>query len=190
MTLVSSAHRNDLDVWAYLNDVLKQLLAGKTDYAPLLPWNWAADHPASIREFRQEERRERDVRKAIETRKAPRDESTSGSTSTPPLVNTNTPTVLLGAYISDAKSQMRNLRHSTILGNPGRNLRGRNLRGRNLRHSTILGNPGGLANLSRPATGGPIVDRLGIHGEMGSVLVTGYDEMWGQVVGTFAEVGR
>ncbi len=31
MTLVSSAHRNDLDVWAYVNDVLKSLLAGQTD---------------------------------------------------------------------------------------------------------------------------------------------------------------
>jgi hypothetical protein len=37
MTLVSSAHRNDLDVWAYLNDVLKRLLAGETDYEPMLP---------------------------------------------------------------------------------------------------------------------------------------------------------
>jgi transposase len=63
MSLVSSAHRNDLDVWAYVNDVLKRLLGGETDYAPLLPWNWAKDHPESIREYRQEERRERDIRK-------------------------------------------------------------------------------------------------------------------------------
>jgi len=59
MTMVSSAHRNDLDVWAYVNDVLKRLLAGETDYEPMLPWNWAAAHPDSIREFRQEERRDR-----------------------------------------------------------------------------------------------------------------------------------
>lgn len=39
LTLVSSAHRNDLDVWAYVDDVLKRLLAGQTDYASLLPWN-------------------------------------------------------------------------------------------------------------------------------------------------------
>jgi len=63
MTLVSSAHRNDLDVWAYVNDVLKRLLAGETDYEPLLPWNWGAAHPESIREFRQEERRERSEQK-------------------------------------------------------------------------------------------------------------------------------
>jgi len=63
MTLVSSAHRNDLDVWAYVNDILKQLLVGSTDYEQLLPWNWLAAHPENVREFRQEERRDRDVRK-------------------------------------------------------------------------------------------------------------------------------
>ena len=63
MTLVSSAHRNDLDVWAYINDILTRLLAGETDYEPMLPWNWAAAHPESIRQFRRDERREREVRK-------------------------------------------------------------------------------------------------------------------------------
>ncbi len=63
LTLVSSAHRNDLDTWAYVNDILKRLLAGETDYEPMLPWNWAKDHPESIRNFRQEERRERELRK-------------------------------------------------------------------------------------------------------------------------------
>jgi transposase len=63
LTLTSSAHRNDLDVRAYLNDILQRLLAGETDYEPLLPWNWAAAHPESIREFRREERRQRDVSK-------------------------------------------------------------------------------------------------------------------------------
>ena len=76
MTLVSSAHRNDLDVWVYVNDVLTRLLAGETDYEPMLPWNWAAAHPDSIREFRQEERRDRfeqkqfkrDIRRAKKAR--------------------------------------------------------------------------------------------------------------------------
>jgi transposase len=63
MTLVSSAHRNDLDVWAYVNDILKRLLAGETNYEPMLPWNWANDHPQSIRQFRQDERRHREVSK-------------------------------------------------------------------------------------------------------------------------------
>ena len=69
LTLVSSAHRNDLDVWAYVSDILKQLLAGETNYEPLLPWNWAATHPQSIRQFRQEERRARDTRKKTERAK-------------------------------------------------------------------------------------------------------------------------
>ena len=69
LTLVSSAHRNDLDVRAYVNDILQRLLAGQTDYEPMLPWNWAASHPESIRTFRQDERRERDVRKQTERAK-------------------------------------------------------------------------------------------------------------------------
>jgi transposase len=63
LTLVSSAHRNDLDVWVYVKDVLDQLLAGSTDYESLLPWNWAAEHPQAIRQYRVEERRDRATRK-------------------------------------------------------------------------------------------------------------------------------
>lgn len=63
LTLVSSALRNDLDVWVYVKDVLDQLLAGTTDYEPLLPWIWAESHPQAIREYRVQERRERAVRK-------------------------------------------------------------------------------------------------------------------------------
>ncbi len=62
LSLVSSAYRNDLDVWAYVDDVLKRLLAGETHYEPLLPWNWAAAHPESIRTYRGVERRDREVR--------------------------------------------------------------------------------------------------------------------------------
>jgi transposase len=59
LTLVSSALRNDLDVQRYVQDVLDQLLAGATDYEPLLPWNWAAAHPEAIREHRVAERKDR-----------------------------------------------------------------------------------------------------------------------------------
>lgn len=59
MTLVSSALRNDLDVWAYVKDVLDRLLAGSTDYAPLRPDRWAATHPDDVRTYRAEERRDR-----------------------------------------------------------------------------------------------------------------------------------
>jgi transposase len=59
LTLVSSALRNDLDVWAYLKDVLDRLLAGSTDYASLRPDRWAASHPKHIRTYRADERRDR-----------------------------------------------------------------------------------------------------------------------------------
>jgi len=59
LTLVSSAVRNDLDVWAYVKDVLDQLLLGSTDYESLRPDRWAQAHPEAIREYRQKERRAR-----------------------------------------------------------------------------------------------------------------------------------
>jgi hypothetical protein len=63
LTLVSSALRNDLDIWRYVQDVLDQLLAGATDYEPLLPWNWSATHPDALRQYRVEERNDRTARK-------------------------------------------------------------------------------------------------------------------------------
>lgn len=63
LTLVSSAVRNDLDVWAYLKDVLDRLLAGDTDYAALRPDVWRQAHPEAIREYRVTERRDRADRK-------------------------------------------------------------------------------------------------------------------------------
>jgi transposase len=54
--LVSSALRNDLDVWAYVKELLDRLLAGDRDYAALRPDRWAASHPDHIR---TEERRDR-----------------------------------------------------------------------------------------------------------------------------------
>lgn len=63
LTLVSSAVRNDLDVWVYIKDVLDRLLAGETDYAALRPDAWAAGHPESIRQYRVTERRDRANRK-------------------------------------------------------------------------------------------------------------------------------
>lgn len=63
MTLVSSAIRNDLHVWAYIKGVLDALLAGCTDFHSLRPDVWAAHHPDHIRTYRQEERRYRADRK-------------------------------------------------------------------------------------------------------------------------------
>ena len=59
MSLVSSALRSDLDVWAYVKDVLDQLLVGSTDYDALRPDRWAARHPEFVRAYRQQERRDR-----------------------------------------------------------------------------------------------------------------------------------
>jgi transposase len=58
LTLVSSAVRNDLDVWAYVKDVLDQLLSGSSDYEGLLPHVWKESHPESVRLYRAEERRD------------------------------------------------------------------------------------------------------------------------------------
>ena len=59
MTLVNSAVRNDLDVWAYVKEVLDRMLAGDRDYAALRPDRWAATHPEHLRVYRVEERRDR-----------------------------------------------------------------------------------------------------------------------------------
>ena len=63
MTIVGSAVRNDLDVHAYLDDVLRRVLAGETQWASLAPHAWKAEHPESIRLYRHEERRQAADRK-------------------------------------------------------------------------------------------------------------------------------
>ena len=78
ITLVSSAWRNDLDVWAYIKDVLDRLLAGETDYAALRPDSWRQTHPEAIREYRVSERRDRADRKQY--RRAARRRNTPKST--------------------------------------------------------------------------------------------------------------
>jgi transposase len=65
MSLVSSAARNDLDVFMYVKDVLDRLLAGEMDYAALRPDVWKQSHPEAIRIYRQEERRSRADAKAV-----------------------------------------------------------------------------------------------------------------------------
>jgi transposase len=65
LTLVSSALRSDLDVYAYIKSVLDALLAGSTDYTALRPDVWAQTHPEAIRNYRKEERRDRVNAKTI-----------------------------------------------------------------------------------------------------------------------------
>ena len=65
MSLVSSAARNDLDVFLYVKDVLDRLLTGETNYDALRPDVWKESHPEAIRVYRQEERRSRADAKAV-----------------------------------------------------------------------------------------------------------------------------
>lgn len=65
MSLVSSARRHDLDSRSYIQDILTQLLAGSTDYESMLPDIWKQSHPEAIREYRQEERRDKADRKQL-----------------------------------------------------------------------------------------------------------------------------
>jgi len=70
MTIIGSAMRNDLDVRAYLDDVLRRALAGETDWAQLVPDVWKLEHPESVRQYREDERRQAADRKR--TRRAHR----------------------------------------------------------------------------------------------------------------------
>jgi hypothetical protein len=56
LSLVSSAVRNDLDVFVYVQDVLDQLLAGESDDHALRPDVWKESHPEAVRVYRAEER--------------------------------------------------------------------------------------------------------------------------------------
>ena len=58
-SLVSSAARHHLDVWAYVDDCLRQLAGGSTDYESLLPDVWRTAHPEAIRPYREAEAKAR-----------------------------------------------------------------------------------------------------------------------------------
>lgn len=59
MTLVASAHRQDLDVYEYLRDVITHLNRGTARPADLLPDVWKLSHPEAVRQYRVEERRDK-----------------------------------------------------------------------------------------------------------------------------------
>ena len=65
MSLVSSAHRNDLDIFVSEKDVLDRLLADETNYDELRPAVWKQSHPGAIRIYRIEERQARADAKAV-----------------------------------------------------------------------------------------------------------------------------
>jgi hypothetical protein len=58
-TVVASAARHDLDIWAYLQDVLERLATGGVELAILLPDAWAKSYPEMVRVFRGHERESR-----------------------------------------------------------------------------------------------------------------------------------
>lgn len=59
LSVVASAHRHDLDVWAYLRDVLERLARGDCEVEQLLPDVWKQNHPEHVRTFRSQEREHR-----------------------------------------------------------------------------------------------------------------------------------
>jgi hypothetical protein len=63
MTIIGTAVRNELDVHAYLEDVLRRALAGETDWPAMAPHVWKESHPDAIRSYRTEERRQAADRK-------------------------------------------------------------------------------------------------------------------------------
>jgi transposase len=73
-TVVASAARHDLDLWAYLRDGMERLARGENDLAALLPDAWATAHPSAVRTYRAHEREanaaakraRRDRRRALE----------------------------------------------------------------------------------------------------------------------------
>jgi len=58
-SLVASAARHHLDVWAYVDDCLRKLAGGSTDYESLLPDAWRTSHPDAIRPYRDAEQKAR-----------------------------------------------------------------------------------------------------------------------------------
>ena len=59
MTMVASAHRQDLDVQEYLRDVIEHLNRGTAPPSELLPDVWKASHPEAVRTYREVERRDK-----------------------------------------------------------------------------------------------------------------------------------
>jgi transposase len=59
MSLVSSAHRHDLDVHAYLEDAIGHMNAGTAAPESFLPERWKQSHPGAVRTYRADERRDK-----------------------------------------------------------------------------------------------------------------------------------
>jgi hypothetical protein len=52
-----TAHRHNLDVYAYVKGVADLLLSGSRDYESMRAENWAVSHPEHVRQYRIQEAR-------------------------------------------------------------------------------------------------------------------------------------
>jgi len=59
MSLVASALRMELDVSMYLESVITHRLRGTAKLEELLPDHWRANRPEAVREYREQERRDK-----------------------------------------------------------------------------------------------------------------------------------
>lgn len=50
--MVSTAARHHLELWTYINDVLRHLAGGEADHEGLLPDRWKKTHPESVHSYR------------------------------------------------------------------------------------------------------------------------------------------
>ena len=65
-TLIASAARHQLDLWAYVDDVLRRWASGQPDLAELLPDRWEKIHPESIRTYQKDEQEARQAKPSQE----------------------------------------------------------------------------------------------------------------------------
>ncbi len=59
MSLVASALRMELDVSMYLESVITHRRRGTAKLEELLPDRWRANHPEAVREYREQDRRDK-----------------------------------------------------------------------------------------------------------------------------------
>jgi hypothetical protein len=69
MSLVASALRMELDVSMYLESIITHRLRGTAKLEELLPDRWRANHPEAIREYREQERRDKAVVASVQAAK-------------------------------------------------------------------------------------------------------------------------
>jgi hypothetical protein len=69
MSLVASALRMELDVSMYLESIITHRLRGTAKLEELLHERWRANHPEAVREYREQERRDKAVVASVQAAK-------------------------------------------------------------------------------------------------------------------------